>query len=73
MSFLLSPLAEDDLAEILDYIVRDDPAAARRVRDEIFAAIHKLAENPLLGHVRQDLAPDRELRFWRVHWSTPTW
>src|SRR5262245_16132455 len=65
--FLLSPLAEADLDEIVGFIAVDDPAAARRVLAEILAAIERLVENPRLGHRRDDLVGGRELRFWLVH------
>jgi len=31
--FVLTPAAEDDIREILDYIERDNPSAVARVRD----------------------------------------
>lgn len=65
--YLLSPLAEDDLAGILDFIALDDIAAARRVAEDVRVALGRLVENPLLGHQRDDLVPGRSLRFWLVH------
>ncbi len=65
--FILSPLAEDDLGEIVDYIARDDPAASRRVLADIRAAIDMLVAQPNAGHLRGDLVPDQAFRFWRVH------
>lgn len=38
----LHPLAAQDITEIWEYIVQDSPAAARRVREEILAAIRSL-------------------------------
>lgn len=59
-----SPRAEIDLLEICDYIARDNPAAAERQLDRIEYACRVLAENPLAGPVRNDLAPG--LRFYPV-------
>ncbi len=63
--FVLSRPAADDLADIHSHICQDDPAAAQRVLEDIRAAMHRLAEHPGLGHVRDDLA-DETLRVWTV-------
>jgi toxin ParE1/3/4 len=65
-SFVLSAPAASDLREIHAYIAADDPAAARRVLQDLRDAMHRLAEFPGLGHVRDDLA-DETLRVWTVH------
>lgn len=65
-SFVLSAEARDDLREIQDYIARDSAEAARRVLEELRAAMRRLAEMPQIGHLREDLA-DEPLRFWPVH------
>ena len=64
--FVLSQEATGDLREVYDYIAADDPAAARRVLDDLRTAMHRLAEHPGLGHLRGDLA-DEALRVWTVH------
>lgn len=64
--FVLSREATADLREVHDYIAADDPAAARRVLDDLRTAMHRLAEHPGLGHLREDLA-DEALRVWTVH------
>lgn len=64
--FVLTPAARADLTEISDYISRDSPDAARRVRQELRSAMKKLAEMPQMGHYRPDLA-DEPLRFWPVY------
>lgn len=48
------PAAQDDLAEILDYIARDDPRAARRLVDRIDRAIGQLAVSPRAGRGPRD-------------------
>ncbi|MGH3440571.1 MAG: type II toxin-antitoxin system RelE/ParE family toxin [Nitriliruptorales bacterium] len=65
-SFVLSGPAAADLGEIHAWIAKDDPAAARRVLEDLRAAMHRLVDHPGLGHVRDDLA-DETLRAWPVH------
>jgi plasmid stabilization system protein ParE len=64
--YILSPESRDDLDEIIDYIARDSPQAARRVMKKIKEAIVLLAEMPMIGHLREDLT-DEPLRFWPVY------
>ncbi len=63
--FVLSEAAAGDLRDIHEYISADDPAAARRVLQDLRDAMHRLAEHPGLGHLREDLA-DEALRVWTV-------
>lgn len=63
--YILSPEAREDLDEIADYIARDSPKAARRVMEELKAAMVRLAQMPGIGHLREDLS-DEPLRFWPV-------
>lgn len=65
-SHKLSIQAEADYAEILSYIARDNPIAARRVKDALEAAFSRLSEYPHLGHLRDDVTSKR-VRFWGVH------
>jgi toxin ParE1/3/4 len=60
--FELHPLAAQDIADIWAFIAEDSPQAARRVREEILAAIRGLVPFPHQGHKRPDLTP-RPLRF----------
>ena len=64
--YVLSQEATGDLREIHDYIAAEDPAAARRVLEDLRTAMHRLAEHPGLGHLREDLA-DEALRVWTAH------
>ena len=64
--FILTPLAEQDLNEIWDYIGSDSVEAASRVLDKIEAAIDRITEHPGLGHLREDLADSRH-RFYLVY------
>jgi len=64
--FVLSEAAADDLRDIYEYIAADDPVAAWRVLEDIRTAMHRLADHPGLGHLRDDLA-EEALRVWTVH------
>jgi antitoxin ParD1/3/4/toxin ParE1/3/4 len=59
------PLAAQDITDIWEYIADDSPQAARRVREEILAAIRALVPFPNVGHRRTDLT-SRPLRFVAV-------
>lgn len=60
MRVLWTLSAEQDRADIVDFIAQDNPLAAIRM-DEIFsAAAGRLAEHPLLGRAGQ-IAGTREL------------
>ncbi|MGA2119216.1 MAG: type II toxin-antitoxin system RelE/ParE family toxin [Bryobacteraceae bacterium] len=63
--FRLHPLAARDIRDIWGCIVADNPAAARRVREELLEAIRALVRFPHEGHRRPDLT-SRPLRFTRV-------
>jgi toxin ParE1/3/4 len=56
--------AEEDLIEIWIYIAQDNPAAADHVLDAINERCLALADNPLMGRLRPDIAP--ELRYFTV-------
>jgi plasmid stabilization system protein ParE len=62
----ISERALTDLDDIWLYIARDSIVAADRVIEEIYAAAHRLAEMPEMGHVREDVA-DPSLKFWNLH------
>ena len=63
--FALSPEAARDIREIWSYIADDSTRAARRVRVQLLDACQRLAENPLIGHSREDLTA-RPVLFWPV-------
>ncbi|MCF7971817.1 MAG: type II toxin-antitoxin system RelE/ParE family toxin [Methylococcaceae bacterium] len=56
--------AEEDLIEIWIYIAQDSPASADRVLNNIEERFDALADNPLMGRLRPDIAP--ELRYFTV-------
>jgi toxin ParE1/3/4 len=59
-----SPLAQDDLNDIWEFIAQDNPYAATRLVDLVEQKCDLLAENPEIGRKRDDLAP--ELRSFPV-------
>lgn len=56
--------AEEDLIDIWLYIAQDNPVAADQLLDDLDDKCFLLAENPLLGPARPDIAP--ELRYFPV-------
>ncbi len=65
LPFVLHPEAAGDLTEIWEFIAKDNPLAARRVREEILQTVRNLAAFPKQGHTRPDLT-SRPLRFHTV-------
>ena len=63
--FVLHPLAAQDITDIWECIAEDNPQAARRVREDILAAIRALVPFPHQGHRWPDLT-SRPLRFTTV-------
>src|SRR5664279_3058999 len=63
--FNLHPGAAADIIDIWEFIARDNPLAARRVREDILDAIRKLVPFPRLGHQRPELTSS-PLRFQTV-------
>lgn len=70
--------AEQDRADIVDFIAQDNPLAAIRM-DEIFsAAVGRLAEHPLLGRTGQipgtrELIPHESYRLVYEVWADTVW
>ena len=63
--FALHPLAAQDITDIWEYLAAENPAAARRLREEIESAIQALVPFPRQGFRRPDLT-SRQLRFTLV-------
>ena len=63
--FVLHPEAYLDLEGIWNFIAKDSPVAADRVREKIYSTIRNLIRFPHQGHTRTDLASPR-LRFVTV-------
>ena len=64
--YVLTPEAQAHVDEIGAYIAQDSVDAALKIYDALEEAFGLLAEQPGLGHSRQDLT-DRPLRFWGVY------
>jgi len=54
-AYRISPHAESDLRQVWEYVAADDPAAATRLVNAIFARFEMLARQPLIGTERNDL------------------
>ena len=65
-SFVLTPRGEQDIGDIWDYIAADSVDAADRVLTAIEETLNRLAQDPGIGHIREDLA-DRRHRFFLVY------
>lgn len=61
-AFVLTPAAEDDLSNIVEYLEGENRAAVLRVIDALDAAMSLLADNPGIGHLRPDLTT-HDIRF----------
>ena len=60
--FELHPGAASDITSIWEFIAKDNPLAAKRVREDILDAIRRLVPFPHQGHQRRDLT-SRPVRF----------
>ena len=65
MSYVLTLAAQGDIEEIVVTLAQENPEAAEMVEERLYAAFDLLADNPGLGHERQDLT-DRPVLFWPV-------
>ena len=63
--FILTPRAEQDVRDIWDYMADDSIEAADRVLAALEKTMRRLAKNPGIGHLREELA-DRRHRFFPV-------
>jgi toxin ParE1/3/4 len=63
MPYQITPSAAADLDAIYNYIPRDNLPAAGRMLRRFIEAFRKLADQPVLGHLREDLT-DEPFRFW---------
>ena len=65
--YQLTPSAQRHVDEIGAFIAEDSAAAALRIYDALEAAIELPADNPDIGHSREDLAVGRPLKFWSAY------
>ena len=59
MRILWSPLSVDRIAEIAETIARDNPRAAERWIDEIFAKVEKLRSFPEIGRIVPEIGHEK--------------
>ena len=64
--YRLTPEAQRQVDEIGAFIAQDSIDAALKVYDALEETFELLAQNPGLGHAREDLT-DKPLRFWSVY------
>ena len=64
--FELARRALNDLQQIWDIVSEDSFDAADRLLEEFYRTFQQVAEEPGIGHKRQDLT-EREVLFWRLH------
>ncbi len=67
MNYTISPAAERDIDEITSYIAEESINSALKLLDSIYEAFDMLAENPLIGYLREKVT-DRPIRFWPFKW-----
>jgi toxin ParE1/3/4 len=65
MKIAIAPRAQRDLAEAIDFIARDNPRAAERVRQQLLDVFGRLATGELQGR-EITLAGGRPARRWPV-------
>ena len=64
--FILTANAARDIDEILEYVLQHDgPGPALHIHQRLYEEFSKIADQPGIGHVRDDLA-DVSLRAWCV-------
>lgn len=56
---VFAPAAQEDLRRAVAWITRDNPAAARALRDAALRGAMRLGANPLLGATRPALGTER--------------
>ena len=67
MSYIVVPVAQDDLVGLRDYYLEEAGLrVARQMLVEFVEAFRFLARTPGAGHKREDLAEDRPILFWAV-------
>ncbi len=66
--WVLSPIAQEELTAILDYIAEQSCsfATTARVQDDFIDAFDMLAVNPHIGRIMTHLTGNT-MRWWRVH------
>lgn len=64
-AYRLTPRAAEGFRRVAHYVDEHfGSVVAERVVDELERAFEQLAANPGMGHRREDLTADEEVRFW---------
>ena len=66
-NYVLSNLAEQDIEDIVNYIMKDGLKVANLFVDSLYDALQKLSDYPGIGHKREDLT-DHPVKFWTFKW-----
>lgn len=66
-NYFVSPVAEQDIENIISYIALKNVDAALKFLDSIYPSMEMLAHNPMMGHKREDLTL-KPVRFWTFKW-----
>jgi plasmid stabilization system protein ParE len=66
-NYYLSPIAEQDIDEIVTYLAQENFTAAHLFLDSLYTAMENLAKYPDIGHLREDLT-DKSVKFWTFKW-----
>jgi plasmid stabilization system protein ParE len=67
LNFYLSLAAEQDIEDVVDYLILENPHAASQFLDSAYESMELLSENPDMGHYREDLT-DAAVKFWPFKW-----
>ena len=65
MRYLVTPLAECDVCDILEYLRQQDPRAEKSVRNKLYEEFREIAKMPSTGHRHRDV-PDPVVRVRKV-------
>lgn len=65
VEYTISQKARSDIAEIISYIAKENPPAARKLLADVMDACLSIGRNPQIGQQRSDLT-SRDVRFFIV-------
>ena len=54
-SYRLSPLAEQDIDDIINYIGKESQKTAHDFLDVLYKAFNTIVDNPYIGHLREEI------------------
>ena len=65
--YFISPIAEQDIDQVITYLAAKNPKATHDFVDALYDSFEKLANNPDLGHLREDIT-NYHVKFWTFKW-----